>query len=409
MIIAIDYNVCLNRNGYVNRNGQRQVVVELYQQGCRRIVNTHVHVRADDFACGRIQPSHPDYHLLNRRIRRIVRQLMELEDEMLDAGMAPTPRHITDAYEHHLTRSATISEWVSSVILPSGRRSVTKASYRTLQRSLEQFHPGLRISELCHDFIERWQEWMRHERHLSENTISIRLKALRCLVNEAVKRDVLRIDEDPFKHIRIPEIKARREFLTEQQLNQLEGFIPADSRLRHVRDAFLFCCYTGLRWGDFRRLTSSALCTSDAKTILVVNQHKTSRTVHIPISTLWGGRALRILHHYSTLEKLADIGNNRRCNADLRTIGHQAGITQHLHWHLARHTCGTLLNQRGLRMQEIQYILGHQKQETTERHYAETLLAQVDCSLQKAFLQELERSVSPKAGQLPQASDSSFG
>ena len=399
MITAIEYNVCLNRNGYVNRNGQRQVVIELYQQGNRRIVNTHIHIQAGDFARGRIQPTHPDHDLLNRRIRRMVRQLMELEDEMLDAGQSPTPHRIADAYEHHLTRSATISEWVGSVITPSNRRSVTKDSYQTLQRSLEQFHPGLCIREISHDLIERWQNWMRHERHLSENTISIRLKTLRCLVNEAIKRDVLRTDEDPFKHIRIPEIKARHEHLTEQQLTQLERYTPADRRLHHVRDAFLFCCYTGLRWGDFRRLTSAALTapppaagnppvasgTVPATSILTVRQHKTSRTVHIPIGTLWGGRALQILQRYGTLEQLAAVGDNRRCNTDLRTVGHQAGITQHLHWHLARHTCGTLLNQRGLRMQEIQYILGHQKQETTERHYAETLFTQVQKSVEKAF------------------------
>ena len=386
MIAAIDYNVCLNRNGYVNRHGERQVVIELYQRKCRRVLNTHIHVAPTDFAYGRIQPSHPDHDLLNRRIRRIVRQLMELEDEMLEAGHSPTPRHIIEAYENHLTRSATISEWINSIITPSSRRRTTKDNYTTLQHSLEQFHPGLCIRDLSHDLIERFQNWMRHERHLSENTISIRLKTLRCLVNEAIKRDVLSMAEDPFKHIHIPEIKARREHLTEQQLTQLEHFDTADRRLCHIRDAFLFCCYTGLRWGDFRSLTSDALSMpAEASSVLVVHQHKTSRTVHIPIGTLWGGRALRILQRYTTLERLADIGDNRRCNADLRTVGRLAGITQHLHWHLARHTCGTLLNQRGLLMQEIQYILGHQKQATTERHYAETLFEQVEQSLRKAF------------------------
>jgi hypothetical protein len=56
MIAAIDYNVCLNRNGYVNRFGERQVVVEIYQQGQRRVINTHIHVRQEDFSMGRIQP-----------------------------------------------------------------------------------------------------------------------------------------------------------------------------------------------------------------------------------------------------------------------------------------------------------------------------------------------------------------
>ena len=364
MIAAVDYNVCLSRSGYMNRQGLRQVVIEVYQMGCRRALNTHIHVLAADFAYGRVQPSHPDHDLLNRRIRRMVRRLMELEDEMLDAGHEPTPERIIDAYIHHLTRSATIGEWIDSVVEPSGRRTGTKGNYRALRHSLNDFHPGLRIREISYDLIERWMNWMRTERHLCPNTITCRLKSLRCLVNEAIKRDVLRVDEDPFKHIRIPEIKARREHLTEQELAAIEQLKISDKKLSHVRDAFLFCCYTGLRWSDFRALTSSNL----SGQLLILRQHKTGHPVRIPLATLWEGKALALIARYATLERLAHVGSNLACNQAVREIGRMAGIKKRLHWHLARHTCGTLLNQRGLRMQEIQYILGHQKQATTEKH-----------------------------------------
>jgi len=283
MIAIVDYNVCLNRNGYINKTGDRQVVIELYQRGSRRVLNTHIHVSAKDFACGRIQPSHPDHDLLNRRIRRMTRRLMELEDEILDAGYEPTPGRILDAYIHNLTRSATITEWIASVIAPSDRKSGTKEIYRSLQHSLEAFHPNLHIREISYDLIERWKNWMRTAQHLNENTISIRLKTLRCLINEAIKRDVLRVDEDPFKHIRIPEIKPRREHLSEHELLSIEQVELSDKHLLHVRDAFLFCCYTGLRWSDFRSLTSANL----SGRTLILDQQKTGYTLRIPIDTLW--------------------------------------------------------------------------------------------------------------------------
>lgn len=382
MLTSIQYNIRLSRNGYVDRHGQRLVVVELYQPGQRRTLNTRIHVSPADFHGGRIQPSHPDHDLLNRQLRRIIRRLMELEDEMLDARQEPTPQRVADAYRHHQTRSATIAEWAQAVIAPSGRKRVTKDCYHTLCRSLELFQPRLCIRDINHDMLVRFQYWMRNERHLCDNTISLRLKALRCLVSEAIKRDILRPDEDPFRHIRIPEIKARREHLTEQELQVLESAVLPNSHLCHVRDAFLFCCYTGLRWSDFRRLTSANL---QSPTLLVLRQQKTGQPLHIPLDTLWNGRSLLLIHRYNTLDRLAAIGSNTRCNRALRHIAHLAGLSKHLHWHLARHTCGTLLNQRGLRMQEIQYILGHQRQSTTERHYAETLYSQVLHSLQQAF------------------------
>ncbi len=381
MLKAISYNICLNRNGYVNRYGERQVVIEVYQPGCRRVLNTNLHVQAADFANGRIQQSHPDYDLLNRQLMRIRRRLMELEDEMLNAGFEPTPQRLIDSFRNNLTHSVSIDKWVESVILPSNRRSTTKTNYTSLLRSLHLFSPDIRLQDITYDLIVRWQNHMRTHQHLSENTISLRLKTLRCLVNEAIRRDVLSADKDPFRNIRIPEITARHEHLTEQELTLIEKSTPPTPRLTHIRDAFLFCCYTGLRWSDFRNLTSDCL-TND---ILTLNQKKTGHPIFLPLNVLFAGKPLRILHRYVTLEHLANIGDNHQANHSLRIIAHFAGVTRHMHWHLARHTCATLLNQHGLRMQEIQYILGHQKQSTTEKHYAETLLPQVTQSLLHAF------------------------
>lgn len=393
MLTAIHYNITLSRNGYTNRQRQRQVVVELYQDGQRRTINTHIHVRPQDFAGGCIQASCNDHDLLNRRLRRIVRRLMELEDEMNETGQQPTPSRLIDAYRNNLTPSATIAEWITSVITPSARKETTKATYRTLLTTIDAFCPGLRLTDINYDLLERFQNWMRREQHLAENTIIIRLKTLRCLVSEAVKRDVISPVSDPFRRLRIPEMTARREHLTEQELLVLEHTPLADPRLRHIRDAFLFCCYTGLRFSDFRHLTPANIQNPAFKTplgeapsaLLILRQRKTGHPLQLPLGILFAGKPAAILARYPSIAHLASIGSNSQCNHDLRQVARIAGIRKHLHWHLARHTCGTLLNQRGLRMQEIQYILGHQRQATTERHYAETVFEQVQRSLAHAF------------------------
>ncbi len=382
MIAAIDYHIRLSRNGYVSQAGTRQIVIELYQQGIRRVVNTRLGIEPEHFAYGRVQPSCPEYDLLNRRIRRTLRHLMELEDEMVDAGFEPSPQRVIDAYRNNLSRSVTLEEWVESVIMTSDRRQTTKGNYKSMLRSLHDFQSGLRLTDLTYDLILRWQHWMHTCRHLAPNTVTLRLKTLRCLVNEAIRRDVIHSDNDPFRRIRIPEITARREHLTADELLQLE-VLPLNTtpRLAHVRDAFLFCCYTGLRWSDFSALSSAQLSNS----VLTLRQQKTNRPLIIPLAALFAGKPLAILNRYGTPERLAAIGDSHHANRQLRKLALRAGITKHLHWHMSRHTCGTLLNQHGLLMQEIQYILGHQKQSTTEKHYAETLLPQVTQSLLRAF------------------------
>lgn len=381
MIAKIDYNITLNRNGYVNRKGTREVVIELYQLGTRAIINTHIRVSAPELRYGRFQKCCPLRVEYTRIVDEMVQELTRIEMEIICSHRECTPRKLREAWRNNLSRSALLRDFTESVIGPSSRKENTKASYRTLVKGLEEFVPGLRIKDINYDFLERWVNWQRDEKLMKHNTIIGRLKALRCLMNEAIKRDVLTVDEDPFKAYTIGEMKANKEFLTERELRRLERVEVADGRHAHVRDAFLFCCYTGLRWGDFTSLRSEQLRGG----VLTVDQLKTGHLVHIPLADIFGGKAITIVSQYRSLEALADIGHNSTANRIIRGVATAAGIKKRVHWHLARHTCGTLLNQHGLLMQETQHVLGHQRLETTERYYAATAYEQVKKSVQKAF------------------------
>lgn len=381
MIAKIDYNITLNRNGYVNKRGTREVVIELYQLGTRAVINTHIKVTAQELKYGRFQECCPLRVEYTRILDEMVQELTRIEMEIICSHRECTPRKLRDAWHNNLSRSALLRDFTTSVIGPSGRKDNTKESYYTLVKGLEDFFPGLRIKDINYDFLERWVNWQRDVKQLKQNTIIGRLKALRCLMNEAIKRDVLTVDEDPFKAYTIGEMKANKEFLTESELRRLERVCVPNGRHGHVRDAFLFCCYTGLRWGDFVSLQSDQLRNG----VLTVDQLKTGHIVKIPLADIFGGRAMAIVCRYHSLEALAAVGHNSHCNQIIREIAAAVGIKKRVHWHLARHTCGTLLNQRGLLMQETQHVLGHQRLETTERYYAATAYEQVKKSVKKAF------------------------
>ncbi len=381
MIAKIDYNVTLNRNGYVSKRGTREVVIELRQLGSRAIINTHIRVRPCDLQYGRFQPCCPLAAEYTRLVYEMVIELTRIEVEIICSHRECTPRKLREAWRNNLSRSALLADFAESVIGPSSRKANTKAAYRTLVRGLDEFQPSLHIKDINYDFLERWANWQRDVKHAQPNTIIGRMKALRCLMNEAIKRDVISVDEDPFKSYVIGEMKAKKEYLTEAELRRLERAPCADDRQRHVRDAFLFCCYAGLRFSDFKALRQRQLRGG----VLTVDQLKTGHVVRIPLADIFGGKAVRLLGRYASLEAFAQIGHNSHCNQVIREVAAQAGIAKRVHWHLARHTCGTLLNQHGLRMQEIQHVLGHQRLETTERHYAATSLAQVKKSVKRAF------------------------
>lgn len=381
MIAKIDYNITLNRNGYVNRKGTREVVIELYQLGTRAVINTHIKVTAPELKYGRFQECCPLRVEYTRILDEMVQELTRIEMEIICSHRECTPRKLREAWRNNLSRSALLHDFTESVVGPSSRKENTKASYRTLVKGLEEFRPDLRIKDINYDFLERWVNWQRDTKKMKPNTIIGRLKALRCLMNEAIKRDVLTVDEDPFKAYTIGEMKSSKDFLTKSEIRRLERVECADGRHSHIRDAFLFCCYTGLRWSDFRSLRSEQLRNG----VLTVDQLKTGHLVRIPLADIFGGKAVAIVSRYRSLETLADIGHNSHCNQLIREVAAAARIKKRVHWHLARHTCGTLLNQHGLLMQETQHVLGHQRLETTERFYAATSYEQVKKSVRKAF------------------------
>lgn len=382
MLSTITYRASLNRNGYTTNDGYRHVIILIYSPLTKEkaTVNTHIKVRAEDFRYGKVQPSEQNHDIYNRKISRRIRKLMEYEDEMESSNIMPTPRKIKEAWKNRVSKSATVGEVVESFIAPSAeRKKSTVGGYRNLVSSLEQYRPNTTISDLDHDLICRYRAWMK-EQGLCDNTAIGRLKLLRCVVNECIKRNIIPTENDPFRNVTIGEMKPHVEYLTIAEMKRLER-ADLSGREAHIRDAFIFMCCTGLRYSDFTSMTSNDL----HRNRLTVDQLKTGHIVVLPLDKLFGGKALGILAKYDSIEAFADIGVNSTVNRTLKEIGERVGIKKKLHCHLARKSCGTILNQAGLKMQEIQYILGHQRLSTTSKHYSFTIQAQVEKSLKKAF------------------------
>ena len=196
-------------------------------------------------------------------------------------------------------------------------------------------------------------------------------------MNKLIKRE-----DNPFNIIKIPEMQSRADYLDWKDIELLENIEIEDAKMSKVRDAFLFCCYTGLRFSDFRSLKTESIRKGS---ILEVDQNKTGHLVELPLKELFWGRPFEILKKYETIEQFVNVGWNSTCNKAIQEIAEIAKIDKRVHWHLARHTCATLLNKAGMRMQEIQMVLGHQRMSTTSRIYAHTSIDQIQDSLKKQF------------------------
>ena len=130
-------------------------------------------------------------------------------------------------------------------------RESTRENRRTTYRLLQEYASEVTFEQLSPGFVNRFEEWMV-ARGYHTNTIAKHLSYLRIYVNAAILQGKMREEDNPFHRRRIGRKPFRHTHLTPLEVSKLEH-TQLPQPLGVVRDAFLFCCYTGLRYSDFVR------------------------------------------------------------------------------------------------------------------------------------------------------------
>ena len=105
---------------------------------------------------------------------------------------------------------------------------------------------------------------------------------LKKIVLICVKRKWLA--DDPFDAYKMPRRDVQKEFLTDEELRTIESKHFLTERLTLVKDIFLFSCYTGLAYGDVKKLKRSEIRIGiDGKRWLFVQRQKSTTPSPVPL------------------------------------------------------------------------------------------------------------------------------
>ena len=152
-------------------------------------------------------------------------------------------------------------------------------------------------------------------------------------------------------------------------LEELQRIIGADYRPDNdVKPAFLFCCFSGLRYSDVQKLTWGEITVSpEGCAQIETNMQKTGKDIIIPLSD----NALKWLPERGEMPsgsrifyKLPDQVTN--ADVRLKTLIKKAGISKHVTFHVARHTFATLTLTYGADLYTVSKLLGHANIRTTQ-------------------------------------------
>ena len=314
--------------------------------------------------------NHPQANDLNTMLFEFILHLQAIELSLWKRGIPVTLSLLKDAIRKDKPVNVTFPVFAKIYVQESDRKRSTKENLMTTITVLQEFRPGLDFKDITYTFLKEFEVHLK-EKGNSVNTIAKHLRQLRTLVNEAINQGYIPSDAYPFRKYKIKQEKGRKEFLTPDELKRLEN-LDVDKKLRHVLDAFLFCCYTGLRYSDFCQLTPENIIRVNGKRWLYFKSVKTDVEIRLPLHLLFEGKALAVLERYDIVTDFAKIGPNSEANKYLAQLATLARIRKHITYHTARHTCATLLVHQGVPITTVQKLLGHTSVRTTEV-YSEVL------------------------------------
>ena len=367
----IKYRLVYNRKKQLNKQGTALVQVEALLNQRKVYFRTNLYLKPEHWNSRNAQvDNHPQAHDLNSMLFEFVLHLQAIELSLWKRGIPVTLSLLKDAIKKDKPVNVTFPVFAKIYVQESDRKRSTKENLMTTITVLQEFRPGLDFKDITYTFLKEFEVHLK-EKGNSVNTIAKHLRQLRTLVNEAINQGYIPSDAYPFRKYKIKQEKGRKEFLTPDELKRLEN-LDVDKKLRHVLDAFLFCCYTGLRYSDFCQLTPENIIRVNGKRWLHFKSVKTDVEIRLPLHLLFEGKALAVLERYDIVTDFAKIGPNSEANKYLAQLATLARIRKHITYHVARHTCATLLVHQGVPITTVQKLLGHTSVRTTEV-YSEVL------------------------------------
>jgi site-specific recombinase XerD len=251
----------------------------------------------------------------------------------------------------------------------------TVERYITCRKHVEEFiklkykKNDLFLNEITPMFISDFEYYLKTTRKCCHNSTVKYIKNLKKIIRIALANGWMM--SDPFANIKYHLDDVDLAYLTEEELNIMMKREFKIERLQQVKDAYLFCCFTGLAFIDVKNLIYADIEDRDGKLWIKKKRQKTKNWCNVPLLT----PAINLMNKYKSHPECVKNGlvlpvlSNQKMNAYLKEIADLCEIQKNLSTHTARHTFATtvtLANQ--VSMEVVSKMLGHSSIDMTKKY-----------------------------------------
>jgi site-specific recombinase XerD len=220
------------------------------------------------------------------------------------------------------------NEFVSENSKRNNWANGTLQKFNALKKHIERWKPEPTMDDFSEKGLSDFADTL-HKQDLKNSTIDKQIGLLKWVLRWSASRN-LTVD-NAFMNFK-PKLKTAQKtvvFLDAQELKQLTDFeIPEDKKyLEKVRDVFLFCCYTSLRYSDVYNLCHSHIKGSYIDIVTV----KTNDRIVIEFND----KSKAIYDKYKDFHfengKVFPVISNQKMNSYLKDLAELAGLDNPVH------------------------------------------------------------------------------
>lgn len=365
----ISYNLVFNRKKKLNKKGMALVQVEAYLNRRKIYFSTKIYLRPDQWDVKRkMVKNHPNASVLNRMLYEYIATIEQAELGLWQQGRNISLKLLKSSIDRPVDNGKSFLAFYKEEVVNSSLKKSTRQNHLSTLELLREFKKEVLFTDLTFEFVSSFDSYLQ-SRGYHLNTVAKHMKHLKRYINVAINKEYMDIKKYAFRKYKIKNVEANHTHLSPEELRRLEDLKLEGkyAKLQKTRDAFLFCCYAGLRYSDFTNLTSDNIIEFHQETWLIYQSVKTGIEVRLPLYLLFEGKGIRMLQYYKdNLDGFFKLKDNSNINKELKTLGKLARIDKHISFHTARHTNATLLIYSGANITTVQKLLGHKSVKTTQ-------------------------------------------
>lgn len=328
----------------------------------------------------RLDGKKEDAKTINCHLKTIEDKIDQAHTDLFKAGEEITALSLKNKYlgihevAHTLITAIQDHNDKVKALIGKGFTQGTLTKYNTTLKHTKSFIlykyklQDLILDKVDNYFISEFDFYLRSKCGCENNAAVKHLKNLGkviriCLANRWMTYD-------PFSGHKNKITKVQQVILSPSDIQAIYDKDFAIERLRIVRDAFIFCCYTGMSFIDLVELKKSEIIKGvDGSLWIIKKRHKTGIPCNVPMLPV----PLEIMERYTDHPLCANsdlvlpMNSNQKMNAYLKEVADLSGVEKHLTFKVARVAFATTITMaNGIPIESVSKMLGHTSIKTTQ-------------------------------------------